>query len=162
MLGESSINLKEILSDCQLVKQPLSLNKNYFVDVMKKNNPDLKMKFDKDDDHKFIMTLMGKNEAGKIESSGEVTVSIDVLPLDTANKNPVGKARDSPNHSPQLPQPEGRLELSFNPIKMFNQFVGPVLRRKIYMGLCCLLCILILIPVLPNLIANGLLKMLFG
>jgi len=46
-------------------------------------------------------------------------VRIDVLPIVNAEKNPVGKARDEPNHSPYLPKPQGRVELTIDPFKMY-------------------------------------------
>ena len=33
-------------------------------------------------------------------------------------KNPVGKARSEPNHSPYLPPPTGRISWTWNPFKM--------------------------------------------
>jgi len=56
---------------------------------------------------------------GKMVSRGKVRVQVDVLPADLADKNAVGRARQEPNHSPFLPQPEGRFELSLNPLKMY-------------------------------------------
>ena len=74
--------------------------------------------------------MKAKNrEKNRIVANGKVQIQIDVLPMYQAIKNPVGKARDDPNHSPTLPQPECRLEMTINPIKMFNQLVGPAVRR---------------------------------
>lgn len=89
-------------------------------------------------------------------------VQIDILPKAHAEKNPVGKARDNPNHSPHLPNPEGRLELSLNPIKMFNQLVGPAMRRKIMMGIISFLCCALFIAILPNLVGNLITKAITG
>ena len=75
-----------------------------------------------------------------------------------AKKNAVGKARDSPNHSPFLPQPEGRLEFSMNPLKMFNQMVGPAFKRKLYCALCCVLCVMITLPALPSVLGMAFMK----
>jgi len=86
-------------------------------------------------------------------------VQIDIMPVAIADKNAVGKARDNPNHSPQLPQPQGRLELSFNPFKMLGQLVGPALRRKIYCGLCAAACCALCIAILPNIVGGLVLKM---
>lgn len=110
----------DILNDCSLTKKPLSLNKKYYEDVLSKADKNLKLKFDREDDNKFWVGLFAKNKEGKIESRGDVRVQIDILPVDQADKNPVGKARDNPNHSPFLPAPEGRLEFSFNPFKMLG------------------------------------------
>lgn len=38
MIGEASINLKQLLEDCSLVKKPLGLNKSYYKDVLKPND----------------------------------------------------------------------------------------------------------------------------
>merc|ERR1711924_280644 len=100
------------------------------------------------------MGLMGKNKEGKIECTGQVRMQVNVLPISHAEKNPVGKARDNPNHSPTLPPPEGRLELSLNPIKMFNQLVGPELRAKIYKWLLCGACIALLVMMFPMIVSN--------
>lgn len=162
MIGEAQIDLKDILDDSSLTKKPLTLNKKYYDDVLSKADKNLKLKFDAEDDNKFWVGLLSKNKEGKIESRGDVRVQIDVVPIDSAKKNPVGKARDNPNHSPYLPAPEGRIEFSLNPVKMFNQLVGPAVRRKIAMSLCCVLCILITLPALPNLMANAIVKMIFG
>ena len=75
-----------------------------------------------------------------------------MLPAELADKNPVGRARQEPNHSPFLPQPEGRFELSLNPLKMYAQLIGPALRRKICAGLCCLVCCALILAILPNII----------
>lgn len=40
------------------------------------------------------------SKTGKEEINGKVKVQIDIMPIDLADKNPVGKARDNPNHSP--------------------------------------------------------------
>ena len=42
-------------------------------------------------------------ETGRLESNGKVALQIDVLPIEYAEKNKVGKAREEPNHSPNLP-----------------------------------------------------------
>ena len=36
MIGEATINLKDLIEDCQHVKKPLGLNKKYYTDVLKK------------------------------------------------------------------------------------------------------------------------------
>lgn len=129
----------------------MCFNKKYYEDTkMKEKYPDLKLVFDKEDSNKFWLPLMTKDRKTKtIKSNGEVLMQIDVLPIGAAKSNPVGKARDSPNHSPYLPQPEGRIEFSMNPIKMFNQFVGPELRQKIKMAIAGIFCSLICIAILP-------------
>lgn len=163
MLGEATIDLKQIIEDCQLIKKPLGKNNKYFEEVMENlntGNKDNKPKFDKGEPDKFWLKLMGKTESGKIECTGQVRLQVNVLPISHAEKNPVGKARDNPNHSPTLPQPEGRLELSLNPLKMFNQLVGPELRRKIYMACCCVVYLALMVMMFPMIISNLVASML--
>ena len=58
---------------------------------------------DNDDENKFWLKLMGKGEGGQVACHGSFRIRVDILPLGHAEKNPVGKARDNPNHSPALP-----------------------------------------------------------
>jgi hypothetical protein len=95
---------------------------------------------------------MSKNKKEKEESTrGRVKVQIDVLTAEQADANPVGKARQEPNHSPMLPQPEGRVSLTINPFKMWEQMIGPAIRKRIYCMLCCIMCVVACIMILPNL-----------
>ena len=93
-------------------------------------------------------------ETGNIESNGRVALQIDVLPVEYAEKNKVGKAREEPNHSPNLPQPEGRVELSFNPLKMYQQLIGPEVRRKICIMLTCAVCWILFFATAPSLFGS--------
>jgi len=143
------------MDDVSLVKAPLALNKKYYNDVLKVNNPSLKLEFDKEDENKFYLTLYTKDaKTGNLEKAGKVGMKVDILPISHAEKNPVGKARDNPNHSPTLPAPQGRLELSLNPVKMLMQMVGPALRRKIIMYCFCALCCALFIMILPNILGG--------
>ena len=113
------------------------------------------MKFDdKNDKNKFWVDLMGKNDDGKMKCTSRVRLQIDVLPIHIAVKNPVGKARNAPNHSPFLPQPEGRMEFSMNPLKMFNQLMGPAFKRYLYCALCCAICLIVFLPALPSILGG--------
>lgn len=122
MLGEASVDLEQIINDCQLVQKPLAFNQKYFNEVMDQGLLDMNNapKFDRGDHDKFWLKLMGRKENGDIGCTGQVRIQVNVLPIKVAEKNPVGKARDTPNHSPTLPAPEGRLELSINPFKMLS------------------------------------------
>jgi Ca2+-dependent lipid-binding protein len=163
MFGEAVLDLSELMEDVSLIKAPLSMNKEYYQNVIKPKHPDLKMEFDSKDPNKMFLQLWAKNKkSGKMEKAGKVGIKADVYPKSHAVKNPVGKARDTPNHSPTLPAPEGRIEFSFNPIKMLNQMIGPALRRKIYMGICCALCCALFIMVLPNILGAVISKAIVG
>ena len=111
--------------------------------------------FDKEDKSKFWVDLMHTDpETGKKESHGRVKLQIDVLPVEFAEKNKVGKAREEPNHSPHLPQPEGRVQLSLNPIDMYKQMVGPEARRKIFIMVCCAIYWILFAAVVPSLMGS--------
>lgn len=92
------------MEDCSLVKKPLALNKTYYEEAMKDGmKTENKPVFEKDEPNKFWLKLMGKNKEGKLDCKGQFRLQINVLPIGHAEKNPVGKARDNPNHSPQMP-----------------------------------------------------------
>lgn len=76
-------------------------------------------------------------------------VRFDIIEKSRAAKNPTGTGRNEPNHSPYLPPPTGRISWSLNPFKMLNQFVGPEVRRKVYMACCCLCCVMLCALILP-------------
>jgi len=97
---------------------------------MKKNGTN-EFEFDSSDKNTFWMKLFTKDKDGNIDCNGQVRMRIDVFPKEKAEKNPVGKARDEPNHSPYLKPPEGRIEFSMNPLKMLKQLVGPEFLMKV-------------------------------
>jgi hypothetical protein len=74
MIGEATINLKQILEDCSLVKKPLVLNKPYYQDVLKPNSFQ-KIEFDEKDASRFWLVMQAKDpKTGKIENHGKVKV----------------------------------------------------------------------------------------
>ena len=122
------------------------------------------LEFDKKDKSRFWLNLKMKDpKTNKIVPRGRVKVQVDVLPASVATKNPVGKARDNPNHSPTLPQPEGRFELSLNPLKMYQQMIGPEIRAKIrnylILAVCCFLCLYMIPGILSTIIGQGIGKL---
>lgn len=150
------MDLESFLTDCTLIKKPMTLNKKYYEECMKDKDNDIEMDFDHDDPNTFWVSFVQQSENGT-KINGKARLRIDVLPADVAKKNPVGKARDSPNHSPFLPAPEGRMEFSLNPVKMFNQLVGAEVRQKILrwaiIVLVAAFCVLALQDVFGTLIA---------
>lgn len=169
--GFTEIDLQQIIEDVSLIKQPLSYNKSYYKDVIKKNKTRSKEdqdrygepKFDSSDANKFWMKLINKDpKTGKMVKCGKVAIRVDVLPQEMADKNPVGKARDTPNHSPQLPQPQGRLELTLNPMKLLMQFIPPSVRRKLIMIACCILCLMLCAFMLPNILGGLIVNAISG
>ena len=103
----------------------------------------------------WVQCYKGKKEAaGEGEQGGRVLCSVEILPKNMAELEPVGKGREEPNVNPYLPPPVGRLEFTLNPFKMVNQCVGPKFRRKCYC--ICLLCLVVayLIYALPTMVTK--------
>ncbi|KAG7389144.1 hypothetical protein PHYBOEH_007572 [Phytophthora boehmeriae] len=75
---------------------------------------------------------------------GEVCVSLELVPAETAKRNPVGQGRSAPNNSPYLPPPAGRLSFSLNPFKVLNDLLGPSICNRL---MCCLCCIVFMVVV---------------
>jgi hypothetical protein len=75
---------------------------------------------------------------------GEVCVSLELVPAEVSNKQPVGNGRSSPNNSPYLPPPAGRLSFSLNPFKVLNDLLGPSICHRL---MCCLCCILFMVAI---------------
>jgi len=132
------------MEDTTLTKRPVTLNKKYCNEAMKEAFKDIKWK----DDTSFFVdcyrTVKGKKELG-----GRVRISVDIFPMEKAVANEVGAARNEPNHSPFCPPPIGRISFTLNPFKMFNQLVGPALRRKIYCACCCIICLMLIVALAP-------------
>jgi hypothetical protein len=47
-----------------------------------------------------------------------------------------------------------------NPVKMLEQMIGPELKRKIYISLAAILCIIMCIAILPNILGALIVKIL--
>ena len=150
MIGSSQIDLEQIIKDVALTNKPMTLNKKYWDHIQEVNQNAEKLDFDKENDNTFWTKFITASAKDGKSIKGKARVRVDVVPVKQAETNPVAKARDEPNHSPHLPAPEGRFEFSLNPLKMFNQLVGPEMRNKIRNYLIMLLCIIMLIAIAPN------------
>jgi len=97
-----------------------------------------------------------KDEDGPevLKDAGEVLCSLRIYPKADADKNDQGVGRAEPNNDPFMPEPEGRISLSLNPFTMFNQLIGPAVRRKIYFCLCTTTCCALLIMMAPMIGSN--------
>lgn len=73
LIGESVVDLAQLMEDCTLVKSPINFSKKYYEDVLKVANPSLKMEFDKTDDSKIWLPMHSKKE-GKSVINGYVRV----------------------------------------------------------------------------------------
>jgi len=82
MFGEGTFELGDIMEDVALIKNPLSMNKKYYTDVLKKKYPQMKLEFDSEDPNKFWIQLWAKNKKGKLEKRGMVAMKVDIYPSD--------------------------------------------------------------------------------
>ena len=110
---------------------------------------------------KFFMDFVSKDQTGKEKFVGKVQISAEILPVAKARSCLNGEGRTEPNIEPTLPPPEGRVQLSMNPVKMLSDSVGPELRTKIKIYALVLCCTLICVMMFPMLVANGFSKVLF-
>ena len=72
--------------------------------------------------------------------SGEVLMTLELLPKSVADAFPAGQGRDEPNANPRLPAPIGRVRWSANPCYLLNACCGA---RIFTTFICCLLFIAI-------------------
>ena len=94
------------------------------------------------------------SEKGEEIVQGEVQCTVQIVPLEIADKNPQGPGRDNPNSDPFCPPPVGRIELSLNPFKMLMQLIPPKLRKKLCKIMCCALCASMCVAMAPLIISN--------
>ena len=140
---------------------PIKFTRNYYNGLSleeKQIYGDIEFSNNKDDEEgiKFwLQCYKGKKEvAGEGEKGGRVLCSLEILPKNIADLEPLGRGRNEPNMNPYLPPPVGRLEFTLNPIRMINQCVGPKFRRKCYFF--CIICLLVIyfINALPTIIGK--------
>jgi hypothetical protein len=110
---------------------------------------------------KFFVEFKARDAQGKEIDTGKVLLSVELMPENRALACSNGEGRAEPNIEPVLPQPERRMQLTLNPIKMASQMVGPALRKKICCYLCLGLCAFLCLMIFPMIIANGLGAVLF-
>ena len=161
-IGDCQLNLRDLMTDTAESGKIMNLNKKYYESFLKQH---LTLKLDFYDDISFWLPARTRDsQTGKIIERGQVRVSIDCLPQNVADTNPVGKARDAPNHSPFCPPPIGRFQWSMNPFKMFAQLVGPEIRRKVYCACCCIICFslcLFIFPMMGTQLASNVISRIF-
>ena len=148
----ANLNLKNILKIPKDLDVPIVFNKQYVDgvdDTEKRLYKDVEFLSESDDPDKIKFWIQCyKNN----QKSGKIMCSLEFLPKWKAEQIKVGKGREEPNICPYLPPPVGRFEFSLNPLKTFNQCVGPRFRKKFYCGLCCLCLIIYLIFMIPYMI----------
>jgi hypothetical protein len=79
---------------------------------------------------------------GTDKGRSKIELSLEVLTQLGKDTKPAGLGRSSPNDFPFLPPPEGRMQWSWNPVKMLNQLFGKNCKRY------CLLIVLAIIFIL--------------
>ncbi|MCO5112309.1 MAG: hypothetical protein M9929_15960 [Burkholderiaceae bacterium] len=75
---------------------------------------------------KLLQHTMGAGGT-KEEVTGEILVTVELLPAAVATKYPAGFGRSAPNMHPTLPAPAGRLRCTLNPCTCMYQLCGPKL-----------------------------------
>ena len=161
--------MQPIFEDAILTEKLQAFSKDYWESYMKQavidrgyEHAEL-IEFDKDDKELFWVPMFRYNEEEKKDVvAGYVQCSFRIYPTAAADKNKQGVGRDEPNNDPNLPEPEGRIQLSLNPFTMFLQLVGPGVRNKIYLCICLLSCAALCTFMAPMIISNGFSKLLFG
>ena len=160
-MSGATLNLKDLIIVPKFLQMPIKFTRSYYnglSEAEKKVYGAIEFMDKKDDEEgiKFwVQCFKGKKEAsGEGEQGGRVLCSLDIVPKDVADAEPLGAGREEPNTNPHLPPPVGRLEFTLNPFKMVNQCVGPKFRRKCYC--ICIMCLLIafLIYALPTILTN--------
>ena len=112
-----------MIRDSKITKGPISLQKEYYEQSMKKRmnlkDGEEPFYFDKKDNSKFYLTTYSPADPNK-KKPIKIALDLRCVPAEYALANKVGAARGDPNIEPNLPPPIGRFELSLNPIKMLN------------------------------------------
>ena len=169
IIGEFTFDVAPIFEDAILTEKLQTFSKDYWDDYMKQVLIDKgyehadKIEFEKDDKELFWVPMFRfSEEEQKDVIAGYVQCSFRIYPTAAAEKNVQGVGRDAPNSDPVLPEPEGRIQLSLNPFTMFMQLVGPGVRRKIYICICCIAYAALCAFMAPMIISNGFSKILFG
>jgi Ca2+-dependent lipid-binding protein len=143
-IGGCTLNISKILSDVEELKKPVNFNEKYA------NSIDLQEYKEFEFIERDKISVKCSDREGKY--IGKIRIQIGVYPIEFAQENPVGKGRNSPNHSPYLPPPTGRMEWSLNPFKMLNQMFSAEVRNKILCAIWVLIMIIIFIVFLPSIV----------
>ena len=99
--------------------------------------------------NRFVQETILSDNAENRDMIPKIRLSIDCLTLKEAEISPAGIGRGDPNQDPHLEPPKGRFQWTLNPIKLFEQLVGPQFRRKACLICCIVFCILIVILIFP-------------
>lgn len=61
----------------------------------------------------------------RASNTGKLLISLELIPKENADAQPVGSGRNEPNQNPYLPPPAGRMKFSFNPFRLSMSLLGP-------------------------------------
>ena len=151
-ISGAEIDLTHLIEIPKDLDVPIAFTKDYVDSVSQEE----KLKYqgiefltdgDDGEKNKFWVQCYHRNE-----KSGRILCSLELLPIWKSKLTPVGLGRKDPNVSPYLPPPVGRFQWSLNPFKLLNQCVGPRFRKKLYLGICFLCCVIYLIFLIPYII----------
>jgi hypothetical protein len=104
---------------------------------------------DNKENNRFVKETILSDNAEDRDMIPKIRMSIDCLTMTEAEISPAGIGRGDPNQDPHLPAPKGRFQWTMNPIKLFEQLVGPQFRKKACLICCLVFCVLVIILVFP-------------
>lgn len=123
-IGDASLNLALLFEDVTMVNRPIPLNRKYYESYLRSSMEKFSLEFH--DEHSFWIDM--KDKHGSV--NGKMRIQLDVYPKEQAESHIVGDGRNDPNHSPYLPPPVGRIQMTLNPWTMLNQLIGPEVRNQ--------------------------------
>ena len=81
-------------------------------------------------------------------------LSVEILPKSEAERKKTGEGRNEPNAHPNLPEPSGRVQWSWNPAVLLTRLCGKKFKQKLCLAFCCFLCVTLLVYIVPSLIGS--------
>ena len=114
------------------------------------------------ENEKFWVDFSSITNDGKTIKAGKLLISVEILPNIKALACANGEGRSEPNIEPILPEPEGRIKLTLNPLTMLKQMIGEELRRKICCGLICAICLFLFVMTIPTFFSSSVSVLIFG
>ena len=120
---EFVLDLSLIVLDCRATQRCIHLNKKYYETYFRdeytkqrKNQGEAELWLEFEDQDSFWLLVKREKDTKPIK----IKLDLRIVPASEAKGQNVGEARTEPNHSPELPKPAGRLQLSANPYAMLT------------------------------------------
>lgn len=129
--------------------------------VQKQGSLDIQERLTRREIPKFWVDFKSVDKNGKEAKAGRAQISFELVPDARAKACPVGEGRNEPNIDPPLPKPDGRMEWTFNPIKMMSQMCGPDIRSRFCLMISVALCVVLLLLMFPMIVSNAITNALF-